>query len=113
MCRHGFLESEPIAAMLEKDKLYKMDSNVLMRYESNIESGMFFMYNIATDTLWTGNLSSYVVLRLLTKTMSLQQLYTACRDCFVDIEEKDLILTIQNLLDNLVQKGFIIEYGQS
>lgn len=77
-----------------------------MRYENNIDAGMFFMYNVAIDKLWTGNKSSYVVLRLLKQSMSLQMLFTACRDYFVNFEENSII----TLLETLIEEGFIIEH---
>ncbi len=92
-------------------KLYKFNPNVVTRFESHIEDGMYFLFNVANNELWTGNTSSYVLLNNFKHKMSLKSALDNSFDNF-DLEYSDLENTLSELVLDLVAKGFLDCYEE-
>ena len=92
-------------------KLYKFNKDVVTRFESRIEDGMYFLFNVSRNELWTGNTSSYVLLNNFKRKMSVKSALDSSFDNF-DLEYSALEKMLSQLVDDLVAKGFLDCYDE-
>lgn len=92
-------------------KLYKFNKDVVTRFESRIEDGMYFLFNVSRNELWTGNTSSYVLLNNFKRKMSVK---TALDNSFenFDLDYSELKNMLLQLVEDLVAKGFLDCYDE-
>jgi hypothetical protein len=92
-------------------KLYKFNENVVTRYESRIDDGMYFLFNVANNELWTGNTSSYVLLNNFKQKMSIKLALDNSFDNF-DLDYSELENVLVSLVNDLVARGFVDSYDE-
>lgn len=92
-------------------QFYKFNSNVASRYESHINEGMYFLFNVKNGDIWTGNTSSYVLLNNFKSKMSVEDAVKLSAQNF-DIGIKDLEINLSKLAEELAKKGFLDSYDK-
>jgi hypothetical protein len=90
-------------------ELYQFNKNVISRYESHIEDGMYFLFNVEQNKYWTGNTSSYVLLNNFRYKTSIEQVLENSIEYF-ELDKNSIENTLRQLVDDLVRKGFIDKY---
>ena len=89
--------------------LYKFNKNVIARYESHIEDGMYFLFNIQKNEYWMGNTSSYVLLNNFRHKNSIEKVIEENIEYF-DIDKNSVENTMKGMVEDLVKKGFMDKY---
>ena len=89
--------------------LYQFNRNVIARYESNIEDGMYFLFNIQKNEYWTGNTSSYVLLNNFRYKTSIEKIVEENIGYF-DIDKTSIENKLKQLVKDLLKKGFLDKY---
>jgi hypothetical protein len=89
--------------------IVKLNENVLKRYEHNLNNGVLFLYNIESEIFWLGNESSYFLVRLLNGHKKLEEIYSELLPLFEGYNPNDIIQSFDNLIDELLEKKFVVQ----
>ena len=90
---------------MDKNTILKFKYNVLKRYEASID--VFFLLNLETDEIWTGNFASYVLLSQIKEPLAIFDIIKNAKSYFEDYSEEDLVSSIVEVASELVEKGFM------
>lgn len=93
--------------MLEETLVIKLSKNILKRYEYSTEGSVMFLFNVQTDDLWTGNESSYDLIKLIDGKNTLKEIYSNLQLIFTDYEYEVLRESFDSLITELIDKNFM------
>lgn len=92
---------------MDESTILKLAPHILKRFEQNLDDGVLFLYNVNTNEFWSGNNSSFYVIRLLNGERTLKEVYNELLPLFADYDYKDIKESFDSLLSNLVKKKFV------
>lgn len=93
---------------MDENLILKLSPFTLKRFEQNLgEDGVMFLYNVNTNEPWTGNYSSYCLIKLINGQRSLNEIYRELFPLFDGYEYEDLKQSFDFLLDNLIERKFL------
>jgi len=93
---------------MDENLILKLSPYILKRFEENLgEGGVMFLYNINNNEPWTGNYSSYCLIKLINGQRTLNEIYNELLPLFEGYEYEDLKQSFDSLLSNLIDRSFL------
>jgi hypothetical protein len=93
---------------MEKSLILKLAPYILKRFEQNLDDGgLLFLYNVNTNETWTGNASSYYLIKLINGEKTLTEIYTELLPLFEQNGRNEVIQCFDALLSNLLDRNFL------
>lgn len=91
---------------MKNQDIVKFNKAVLMRYEPSIQEGIFFLYNVDSESFWSGNKDSYNLLKLIDGKTSF---YEICKNLtsLYNSNENEIIDSSSLIIEELVEKNFL------
>ena len=94
--------------MLKNDDILILNKNVLKRFEPNLEDGTLFLFNVQTETYWSGNAAVDCLIRLLDGQNTLQTVYDNLVEIFENYSKEEIVESFNNIIEILLDKGFLV-----
>lgn len=94
--------------MFNKDSVLKFSQDILKRYEANIQGGTFFLYNYVNKEFWSGNNSSYAILKLIDGVSNIEHIYSYSCSLFKNYGIDAVKNSVDAILSELIEKKMII-----
>lgn len=93
--------------MLDEYLIIKLTKNILKRYEHNMDNGVMFLFDVETEELWTGNSSSYDLIKLINGQRTLKEIYSTLVPIFEGYDYSELRESFDSLILDLTNKKFL------
>ena len=87
--------------------ILKLNANVLVRFELNVNNGTLFLYNVQTQEFWFGNKPAFRILNMLNGKLSVEHICNEYHKIYPNISFINIKSSIVSLLDELLQKNFL------
>lgn len=101
------LFAELTVLLKTKRQIYKLSKDILLRYEESIDSGTFFIFNVVNKELWCGNITSKSLIELIDGKNNTEEIKEKLSFILGVNLSADLSISIDNILNELLQKGMI------
>lgn len=93
---------------MDENLILKLSPYTLKRFEQNLgEDGIMFLYNINTNEPWTGNYSSYCLIKLINGQKTLSEIYKGLLPLFEGYEYDEIKQSFDSLLEDLIDRKFL------
>lgn len=92
---------------MDESLILKLAPHILKRFEQNLDDGVMFLYNVNTDENWTGNSSSFHLIKLINGKRTLKETYNELLPLFEDYDSEEVKQSFNLLLENLISKKFL------
>lgn len=92
---------------MNKNIVLKLAPCILKRMEYGVE--IFYLLNLKTDEIWTGNMSAGIFLSALDGHKSIEKIISELKPLFTSYTEEDLYFTFSEIINELLEKGFLIQ----
>lgn len=93
--------------MLNENSIVKLTKNILKRYEHNAKDGVLFLFDVETNTLWTGNSSTNDLVKLIDGNKTLKDIYLELQESFEGYEYRELKEGFDEIISDLLSKNFL------
>lgn len=93
--------------MINEKTTLQFSSNALRRYEQNVQDGTYFLYNIDSKELWTGNEAAFRLLNLINGKTRLKEIYKKSKALFKENGINVIRDSVDAILIELIDKKII------
>ncbi|MDD5456208.1 MAG: radical SAM protein [Candidatus Margulisbacteria bacterium] len=93
--------------MHNENFILKLNKNTIKRFEYNSDGGLLFLFNAITRRNWTGNDSSYEILKLIDGKRTLAEIYTELGKIFNNLSSGEVIESTNSILTKWIHEKFI------
>lgn len=92
---------------MDKNDVLKLAPGILKRMEYGAE--VFYLLNLKTDEIWTGNISAGIFISSLDGYKSVEKVILELKPLFETYAEEVLYLTFGEIVNELLEKCFLIK----
>ena len=92
---------------MNETSILKLAPYVLKRFEQNIDDGLLFLYNVNTNETWTGNYSSFYLIKLINGQKKLNEIYNELVPFYEGYTYDEVKQSFDSLLSDLVNRNFL------
>lgn len=93
--------------MFNGKSVFKLSDNILKRFETSIDDGVMFLFNVDTNEVWSGSFTTKYLINSLDGRKTLDEVYQELFLIFEGVEFNDIVESYNSIVVDLLDKNFI------
>lgn len=96
-----------MTAIINEAIVLRLNSNILKRFEHNLQDGIMILYDVERGEIWFGNSSSRELINMIDGNTNLKSIYANLLPLYEGEDIADILESFNYIILDLYNKNFI------